>query len=281
VRKAAIYLLFGLAGCGRTGPFGGSLQPASLPSEPAVRLEDLHPYFVAGEQITWSVTLLGVEGVRARLAVGQPGIEKGRRVVAVAAQAESAGILAAVKKVRDSVSSWIDVESGIPTRTISEVEMKGKTLEVQAIRRSRQPVADLVVKRGKGARELKESKRLPSFETHDPLSAILVLRNWTAANGSRAVFTTLGGLRIWRTDVVVEGREELSGPLGKRQTIRIAGVSRRMIGNRPDRRHKPRTFTLWLSEDPERIPLKIIATTEYGEILVSATSYEAPMLGRR
>jgi hypothetical protein len=95
------------------------------------------------------------------------------------------------------------------------------------------------------------------------------------------VFHTLGGLRVWRTDVRVEAREEIDGALGKRQALRITGVSRRMAGSRPDRRHKPRTFTLWLSEDAERIPLRIVANTEYGDIQVTASSYEAPVVGRR
>jgi hypothetical protein len=243
-------------------------------------LEELQPYFVAGEKITWEVTFLGVQGGRARLAVGTPGLVEGKRVIAVVAQAESAGILAAFKRMHDSVSSWIDIRSGIPWRTVSEVEMKGKRLEVTATRREGEPVADLLVRRGSG-RETKEVKRLPSLETHDPISAILVLRSWTAPPGTRGAFNTLGGLRVWRTEVVVEAREEIESPCGKRQALRITGVSRRMMGTRPDPRHKARRFTLWLSEDAERIPLRIVAKTEYGELEVVATSYEAPVVGRR
>ena len=57
--------------CNACGSPGQTVaQPTSLPTlEPNTPLDELQPYFVAGEQITWSVTLLGIEGVRARLAV--------------------------------------------------------------------------------------------------------------------------------------------------------------------------------------------------------------------
>jgi hypothetical protein len=285
VRNNPVLLVFlAIVACGGacgSGAGSAAVQtPASLPAvEPNVRLEELQPYFVAGEQITWEVSYLGMQGGRARLAVGTPGLVEGKRMISVVAEAESAGIFAAIKRVRDSVSSWIDVGSGLPWKTISIVEMKGKMLEVKAVRRDGEPIADLQVKRE--GKESKETKHLPSLQTHDPVSAILVLRSWNAPLGSRGAFNTLGGLRVWRTDVVVEAREEIGCPFGKRQAVRISGVSRRMVGGHPDKRHKPRSFTMWMSEDAQRIPLRIVAKTEYGEIEVLATSYEAPVVGRR
>ena len=271
------------AACGRSASLQGAtsaIAPAAAGGQP-VSLDEVAPYFVAGEQITWEVTFLGIEGGRARLAVGAPGQVGGRRVVAVVAQAESSGILAAVKRVRDDVSSWIDVESGIPTRTESEIEMKGKRLRVMATRRVGKAIADLLVSRSGGA-EVKREQALPSRETHDPISAILLLRSFTAPVGARARFHTLGGLRLWRTDLVVEGKDVVEAPLGRRAALRVSGVSRRLnCAMAEDAGHKPRSFVVWLSDDAQRIPLRVVARTEYGDIEIRATSYEAPVLSRR
>ena len=68
---------------------------------------------------------------------------------------------------------------------------------------------------------------------------------------------------------------------GRREALRISGVSRRLSGRRVDPSGKPGSFTVWLSDDAQRIPLRIDALTEYGAIRVTATSYEAPVVGRR
>lgn len=267
-------------GCGARDA-GIPIQPTTLPvTQGPVALDEAPPYFVAGESMTWEVTFLGVTGGRARLAVGAPGMVDGHQIVPVAAQAESAGVLAAIKRMRDSVESRIDLRSGLPTLTESEVELKDKTLAVRATRREGQAIVDLVVRRGQ-AREVKTTRTLPVVATHDPISAILRLRGFRAPEGTRAIFHTLGGLRVWRTEVLIAGTEDIDGPLGKRPAVKLVGVSRRMTGQHLDANHKARTFTVWFSDDDARVPLKIEAHTELGDIVVTATSHEVPMLSVR
>lgn len=269
------------AACGARDA-GLGVQPATLPVVPQapVALDEAPPYYVAGESMTWEVTFLGVTGGRARLAVGAPGMVDGKRVIDVVAQAESAGVLAAIKRIRDSVESRIDVKSGLPTQTQSEVELKDKVLAVRATRREGAAVVDLVVRRG-GAKEVKTTRELPEVATHDPVSAILRLRGFRAPEGTRAVFHTLGGLRVWRTEVTVAGVEDIDCPLGARRAVKLTGVSRRMAGAHLDATSKPRTFTVWVSDDEARVPVRIEAHTELGDIEVEATSYDVPLLSAR
>jgi hypothetical protein len=241
------------------------------------------PRYVPGEAMTWTVTFKGFEGGHARLAVGAPGDLDGAQVVVVQAEAESSGLFAAIKQVHDNVSSWIDLDSGLPRRTESASDLDGKRQVVHTVRTPESPrIQQTVWRYGKTTREAKRQVVMPSPYVHDPLSSMFLLRAWEANDGARARFWTLGGTRLWRTDLVVEARETVETPLGTRACIRIAGVSQRMASaTREDQSKKPRTFTLWLSDDELRLPLRVAAHTEYGDILVTAMSYQSPAAAPR
>jgi hypothetical protein len=253
---------------------------------PAAPFPALRPFFIPGETITWDVTVAGITGARARLAVGSPSAsEHGPGLVVVLrAEAESAGIAVLVKEVKSSMASWVDVDSGVPARSESDSSGLTSTVLVEAERRPDEdgrPTAALTILRRRRGDEQSRSRvqRLPVAATHDPLSATLALRAWSSAGprGSRALLYAMGGSRLWRTEVTVEGDELLSTAIGKRRTVRITGVSTRL---RPtfdvDGKHAPRTFTLWVTDDEQRIPVQIRARTEMGELFAKVTSYQAP-----
>lgn len=258
-------------------------QPASGPSLPSavaltapVSLEEVRPFFFPGEAITWELTYKGIEGGRARLAIGEPAIVGDRSVLAIRADAESSGLLAVVKRVRDDLATWIDVQSGLPVRTESEADVSGKHIRVHTTWRAGEAFADMIVW-WKRDPEKRYVRRLPTVRTHDTMSALLTIRGWEAPDGARATIYALGGQRLWRTELVVERRESVRAPLGERAAIRMSGVATRMTpALQDDRAKKPRTFTVWFSDDADRIPLRVVADTEYGEIEIAATSYERP-----
>jgi hypothetical protein len=234
------------------------------------------PHYVPGEAFTWKVTFKGFEGGRARLAVGQPGEVDGANVIVVQAQAESSGLFAAVKQVHDDAASWIDVATGAPRRSESESNLDGKQVVVHTAWRHDLGRAEQTI--WKRDRKREKIVRLPAGGVHDPMSSLLVIRGWDAGEGSRGVFFTLGGTRLWRTELTVRGRETVASVVGERPCLRIDGVSTRMMSTaREDRKQKPRTFTVWLTDDAERIPVRIAAHTEYGDIMVDLTSYDAPV----
>ncbi len=251
---------------------------SEAPAAPAAALESA-PFFIPGETMTWDVTFAGIEGGRARLAVGQVGDEDGRRLVVLHADAESAGIAAMLAQTHDSVQSWIDVESGIPARTESATTGTGKPLVVHAERVAGEPVADVQIFSEKsGEKGIRKKTRLPTVRTHDPLSALLALRGWKAPRGGRVTVYSLGGTRVWRNVFTVEGREDVDGPLGRRAAIRIRGVATRItpVTLVDDNSKPPRTFTVWLTDDRERIPIRLTAHTELGDVVANATSYVPP-----
>ena len=266
-----------LAGC--TGSRTAAASTA-VPAAAPMPFPALKPFYISGETITWEVTMAGIHGARARLAVGEPSEIDGKQVVVLRAEAESSGIAVLIKEVRSSMASWIDAESGVPSRSESDSFGLGNTRVVHADRATDEggvPLAQFKISRRAGAEIQEKRQRLPVVETHDPLSATLVLRAWTAPKGTRALLYSLGGVRLWKTVLTIEGFEELKTAVGKRRTVRIGGVSTRLRAGFDEDKSKPqRTFTLWVTDDDQRIPVKVTARTEMGDVVASATSYEAP-----
>jgi Protein of unknown function (DUF3108) len=237
-----------------------ALPPPVVSSAPVVELRHA-PFFVPGEQITWDVQVLGLAGARARMAVGEVGEVAGHRVVAATLEVESAGLVATVRAYQERTSSWIDVDSGVPMRTEARAEVDGKLSQVEAVRQGAR--AELSV-----AGEVRRL-RLPSLTTHDPVSAMLLLRAWHGSVGSRGRYDLLDGQRLWRTEIVVDGRETIEVPLGRRAALRMSGSARSL----DDPAQRPRRFTYWFSDDDEHLPLRVLATTAFGTVDMRATSY--------
>jgi hypothetical protein len=133
-----------------------------------------------------------------------------------------------------------------------------------------------------GADGMHKSQRLPTATTHDPLSVVLALRGWDAARGVRVVVYSLGGVRIWKNVFTSGGHERVDGPLGPRTALRIDGVSTRITPALQEEPQPARVFSIWVTDDAQHIPVRIVAHTELGDITARATSYQvAAQLGLR
>jgi hypothetical protein len=257
-------LLGALAAC--------SHAPAVAPAAgPIAELVDVAPFFVPGEQITWQVEVLGLEGGRARMSVGAAAELDGRRVVAAVLEVESSELMAMVKSYKETVASWVDVASGLPVRTEGQTVIDGKALGIRTAWQGER--AELRLRHDGGAEETR-AQPLPSRATHDAISVILLLRAWKAASGARGRYYILDGQRLWRNDLVIEGSETIDVPLGRRRAVRLSGSSTALTASLAvDPATTPRRFSYWFSDDDERIPLRLVSTTAFGELDMRATSY--------
>jgi hypothetical protein len=87
----------------------------------------------------------------------------------------------------------------------------------------------------------------------------------------------IGGRRLWRVDVTHDGTDTIGSALGNRRAIVLEGKSYRAKANMQLETQKPaRTFTVWLSDDADRVPLKVVAATELGDIVMDLTDYARP-----
>ena len=100
------------------------------------------------------------------------------------------------------------------------------------------------------------------------------LRGWRAAPGTRRTVFVVGGRRLWRIDVTYAGQDTIGSAIGNRRAIRLSGASYRARPDfSPETPRPTRTFTVWLSDDADRVPLKVAAKTELGDVVMNLTEY--------
>jgi hypothetical protein len=276
-RRTPLLAVLAVAGaCG--GGHGGLARPdaPAVSSSPPRSLDEVTPLFLPGEQMQWDVALRGVRGAHASLAVGQPGEVDGRRVIMIRSLVESAGMVSLMLSFRDDVTSWLDLDRRRPLRVRTDTELgKLAALIECAWEGGRWRVS--FQRRGGEARRM--SMRPPrGTAPQDGHSSIGVLRAWTPAPGERATLWGLSGRRMWRVDLTAAGSSDLEVPLGRFRAHRLDGVATRMaFGSlNPDRTRPPRSFSVYVSDDEDRLPLLFVAATEYGDVRIEMTGYDRP-----
>jgi hypothetical protein len=266
----------GAGGC--AGAEATTLPPA--PS-PALRPPTAAPEigFNPGETMSFEVRLAGIVAGEAQLAVGELGDYEGHSAVVVKSRGATAGAAALVKHIVDEATTVIDMASGRPLALETRLEM-GDTSTI-ATARFTSNVADITYRRS----DEKEPHRLridfgkgapatPGIAVHDAHSAMAQLRGWRATPGTRRTVFVVGGRRLWRIDVTYAGKDTVGSAIGNRRAIRFTGEAYRARRDFvPETARPSRTFTVWLSDDADRVPLKVAAKTELGDIVMELTEY--------
>lgn len=108
-------------------------------------------------------------------------------------------------------------------------------------------------------------------EPHDMHSALLLLRAWRPRLDERAHFYVVLGRRPWRVDVTSRGPEMIKLGEQPRLTYRIDGVAGRL--DPPGAESVPaKRFSLWLSEEADRVPLQMVADASFGQVTMTLTA---------
>lgn len=261
-----------LASCGGAAGDLAALPPA-MAAAPSAVVEDVAG-LVPGEAMRFEVHLAGVLAGEAQLAVGQPGEIDGRRALAVTSVIRSAGAFALIKEVKDEVTSFIDLERWRPIRTTSDVIFGPKRYHAETAFTDHDATIEFAPA-GQPPRTLRYA--FGDAVVHDAHSAMALVRTWDAEPDARIGLWVIGGRRIWRTEVWLAGSESIGTRLGNQPALRLEGVS---VRSRPDLTPEPgrapRSFTVWLSDDADRVPLRFSARTELGEISIDLVAYEPP-----
>ena len=87
----------------------------------------------------------------------------------------------------------------------------------------------------------------------------------------------MSGRRLWRNSVKVGAHETIRTATGRHPAIRLDGVAQRVNRGLGDVKKKaPRNYSIWLSDDADRLPLLVMATTEFGDLRLELTEYSRP-----
>jgi hypothetical protein len=269
MRRSSLALIVGLVGCAGADAATAPQAPAVAPTQPSEL--GFHP----GETMAFEVQLAGVLVGEAQLAVGEIGAVADRRVVLVRSRAATAGAAALVRNIVDEATTTIDAETGAPITVETNVEMGPKKTVASATFLPSHAVVKFQRMEDKQPHVFNVAYR--GHTLHDAHSAMAQLRGWKAAPGTVRTVYVIGGRRLWRVDVKYVGEETIGSAMGNRRAVVYEGVSFRAKRDLVTETTKPsRTFRIWLSDDADRVPLKVVANTELGEVVMALTEYARP-----
>ncbi len=228
-----------------------------------------------GEAMAFEVHLAGILAGEAQLAVGEIGLIDGHRAVVVRSRAATAGAAALIRKITDEATTVIDVETGRPLSLETVVEQGDKRITASA--KFTGNIATVKYQRSEDKEPKTSVLNFGTTTVHDAHTAMAQLRGWKGTKGQTRTVFVVGGRRLWRIDVTYAGEETIGGALGNRRAIVFDGKSYRARNNMTVESEKPsRTFKVWLSDDADRVPIKVSASTELGDIEMDLVEYNRP-----
>jgi hypothetical protein len=230
--------LLGCAGSG-TGAAVGVIGPI-VELEP--RRFEGRGFAVPGEKMTYDVRLRGISVGRMRIVVGEIGEIDGRQAIIVRSLVDSAGVLAIVRDLSWELSSTLDLERGyaLVERSIYAAHVAGRD-------------------------EADDRQRDYSLTgtTHNLHSLVAMIRGWSPEQGEQ-VFCK----------VRIAGRFSINLRAGPRRysrdfrqpTLRLEG--RAQVGGE-------RAFTIDVTDDAARVPLRVDVETNLGRLSVVLVRYHS------
>jgi uncharacterized protein DUF3108 len=271
MRRAAFAIC--LAGCG--GADATSLPQPAVGALPAPSPASTELGLVSGETMAFEVRLSGVLAGEAQLAVGQLGEVDGHRALVVTSRAATAGAAALFKSITDESTTVIDAETGRPLKLDTSVVVDGTTTTAHAVFTGTS--ANVTYSKTGDDKEHAYRVNFGGVTAYDAHSAMAQLRGWRGAPGATRTVYVVGGKRLWRVDVHFIGIESIGSALGNRRAVHLDGAAFHAKANGTLESDKPtRTFSVWLSDDADRVPLKLVAKTELGEVAMAITDYNRP-----
>lgn len=277
----SLTLLVLLAACGGKG----TTTPIIDPTTTVAPWASGKPLVTPGERMTYRLSLEGFELATYTLAVGGDPLElEGKQAIVVEGHAKSVGLANMVAKVDDRFTSWIDVTNGRPQRfQTAEYERNSETNVEHAVVDFAKREGDRVPVgfRINDGEVTPEPQKVTQPVVWDYNAFLVALRAWEAPYGSAINLEVFRSRFLWKIDVKVHGKTRLVTPLGELPAVRFDGHAVKLArdGTKfPDT--EERDFSIWISDEGDRVPLKTTAMTDYGDIEMIIVEY-APGTGQR
>jgi hypothetical protein len=242
------------------------------------------PLVTPGERMTYRLNLKGFELASYTLAVGEITTVDDKQTIVVEGHAKSVGLANMVAKVDDQFTSWIDIDSGRPHRFQVAEYATGSDKNVErTIVDFAKRTGDLVpVSFQLSDGELTpEPQKVTQKDVWDYNAFLVALRAWEGPDGATISTEVFRSRYLWKIDVKITGRMKLLTELGELPALRFDGHAVKLTrdGTKfPDT--DERDFTIWISDEGDRVPLKNTARTDYGDIEMVIVDYQ-PGIGAR
>lgn len=264
-----------MVACGHKPP------PATSDPPKTDKFPDGPPLVTAGERMTYRVVLQGVELASYELAVGDITDLGGKKAIVVQGHAKAVGLVKMVANIDDKFTSWLDARTGRPLRfTADEFATKSEDIE--------HSVADIAARTGdtlpmafhlNDQAETAEPQKVQLPDIWDYNSFLIALRSWEGGAGSKITAEVLRSRYLWHVDMTIHGKEKIPtqiAQLSEVPALRFDGHTYKLTrqGTKyPD--SDERDFSVWISDDAGRVPLKVVTRTDYGDVTMEIVDYQA------
>lgn len=234
--------------------------------------------------MSYKLALQGVELAAYSIAIGEIQELDGKQVVMVQTHARSTGLADLVAKVDDKFTSWIDVETGRPRRFQTEEYETGSKVNIEHVvidlaGRSENTIP-ITFHLNDGA-PTPEPQKVSMPEVWDYNAFLIALRGWEQPAGTTLSLEVFRSRYLWRVDIKVRGKDKLTTELGVLPALRFDAHTYKLDrngGKFPNT--DERDFSVWISDDDGRVPLRTTAVTDYGDIKMDIVDYQ-PGNGQR
>jgi hypothetical protein len=259
-------------------------HPVSPTGPATTKLAIAPPLVTPGERMTYRLSLRGLELGVYTITVGEPAELEGKPVIVVQSHAQSTGLASMVTKVDDYFTSWIDVATGRSLRfqTAENTRADGSEKEHVVVEIA-QRAGDLVpLSHRKDEADVTAEQQKVSFaDVWDYNAFLMALRAWEGKQGARITIEVFRSRYLWRIDMVLASQGVLVTELGELPALRFDAHSTKLdrAGNKYPNTPE-REFSIWISDDDGRVPLKTTAKSDYGTIEMEIVDYQ-PGTGKR
>ena len=233
------------------------------------------PLVTPGERMSYRFTVGAMEMATYDMGIGDIAEVGGRRSIVVQSHAKATGFAKVVKNIDEVFTSWIDVETGRPVLWIAEESDSGGKERAEARFHDREGTQVPVDFHFNNEPAKSEPQTVSMDEVWDYNALLVALRSWEAPAGSRAKTETFRGRYMWNVTMTVGPRETLVTELGELPALRFDGHGYRLRrdGSRmPD--SPERDFSIWISDDDGRVPIKTTGETDFGEMTIEIVDYQ-------
>lgn len=198
------------------------------------------PQAIAGEQIEYEVTVLGIVFGRVQTAVGAPGLVHGKPAIIVRSRGTSTGPIDLLGQMSWDMATTIDLETGYAVHETEEL---------------------VATRNGDGHKRRYHADRpfATSAHHHNAHSAVGVVRGWRSQLGDQLAMDVHFG-------------DELLA-------VELRDAAREMVGSTPAVRYEGRAagkwnVTTWVSDDADRVPLRLRTQTMLGDVVIALVAYD-------
>ena len=276
MRLTASIVLAGLASAslawsaapGRPPPPAGPKPPVEPPAPACTALPKPRSGplpFVGGESMTYDVDVLGARAGQMTFEV-QPWARNAAEIP-VRVKAESNTFFNKMRKIKGEVVSYLRSKDLRPNRFHEDLEEGGLTRVADTLFKDKR--TEVSWKSNQPDKPQGTNHFATSGEGYDYVGAIYLFRAISMKVGQPFCFEAYAIKRMWRVEGKVEAREHVSVPAGEFEAFHLSGVA-------TTKGMKPREIHVWISDDPQRLPLAALGVLELGPVRAQLISLHRP-----